>query len=131
MKVEQDLSNHATKSDLKSATGVDASKFAKKADLTCLKSDVDELDIDKLKIVSSGLNNVKCKVGELDIDKLKPVPVDLKKIRVAVEKGAVKKIPYNEMVKKANAIDTSGFIKKKGYDAKLRNIQGKIPSITY
>ena len=91
MKVEQDLSNHATKSDLKSATGVDASKFAKKADLTCLKSDVDELDIDKLK----------------------PVPVDLKKIRVAVEKGAVKKIPYNEMVKKANAIDTSGFIKKK------------------
>ena len=113
MKVEQDLSNHATKSDLKSATGVDASKFAKKADLTCLKSDVDELDIDKLKIVSSGLNNVKCKVGELDIDKLKPVPVDLKKKRVAVEKGAVKKIPYNEMVKKANAIDTSGFIKKK------------------
>ena len=38
------------------------------------------------------------------------------------------------MVKKANAIDTSGFIKKKkkkDYDAKLRNIEGKIPSITY
>ena len=42
--------NYATKSDLKNAAGFDASYFAKTADLAGLKSDVDKLDIDKLKI---------------------------------------------------------------------------------
>ena len=32
VKVELDLSNYATKADLKNATGVDSSKFAKKVD---------------------------------------------------------------------------------------------------
>ena len=49
VKVELDLSNYATKSDLKNATGVDTSKFAKKVDLANLKSDADKLDIDKQK----------------------------------------------------------------------------------
>ena len=48
--VELDLFNYATKSDLKNATGVDTSKFAKKVDLANLKSNADKLDIDKLKI---------------------------------------------------------------------------------
>ena len=47
VKVELDLSNYATKADLKNATGVDTSKFAKKADLASLKSEVDKLDIYK------------------------------------------------------------------------------------
>ena len=51
VKVELDLSNYATKSDLKNATGVDTSKFATKIDLTNLKSIVDKLEIDKLKTV--------------------------------------------------------------------------------
>ena len=57
MKVELDLSNCATKADLKKATGVDTSKFAKKVDLFNLKSNVDKLDIDKLKNVPTILNN--------------------------------------------------------------------------
>ena len=48
------MSNHATKSDFKNTTAVDTSKFSKKADLASLKSDVDGLDIDKLKNVPSG-----------------------------------------------------------------------------
>ena len=48
VKVELDLSNYATKTDLKNATGVDTSKFAKKVDLAHLKCNVDKLDIDKL-----------------------------------------------------------------------------------
>ena len=48
-KLELDFTNYATKSDLKNATGVTTLQFAKKADLASLKSDVDELDIDKLK----------------------------------------------------------------------------------
>ena len=43
VKVELDLSNYVTKADLKNATGVDKSKFAKKVDLGNLKSDVDKL----------------------------------------------------------------------------------------
>ena len=46
-KVELDLPNYATKSDLKSATDIDTSKFAKKTDLAGPKSHVDKLDIDK------------------------------------------------------------------------------------
>ena len=43
LKVKLDLSNYATKSDLKHKTGVDTSDFAKKTDLVNLKSDVDKL----------------------------------------------------------------------------------------
>ena len=77
VKVELDLSNYATKADLKNATGVDTSKFAKKVDLANLKSDVDKLDIDKLKNVPSGLSSLKSKVDKLDIGKLETTPVDL------------------------------------------------------
>ena len=38
VKVEFDLSNYATKADLKNTTGVDTSKFAKKVDSASLKS---------------------------------------------------------------------------------------------
>ena len=50
VKVELDLSNFATKTDLKNATKFDTSDFAKKIDLAHLKSDVDKLDIDELKM---------------------------------------------------------------------------------
>ena len=55
VKVELDLSNYATKSDLKNATGIDTSKFAKKVDLASLKFNVDKLDIDRLKNVPTNL----------------------------------------------------------------------------
>ena len=49
VKVEGYLSNFATKANLKIATRIDTSSFAKKVDLASLKSNVDKLDIDKLK----------------------------------------------------------------------------------
>ena len=51
MKVELDLSNYAATANFKSATSVDTLDFAKKVDLANLKSDVNKLDIDKLKSV--------------------------------------------------------------------------------
>ena len=53
-----DLSNYATKSDSKNTTSVDILKFAKKADLTCLKLDVDDSDIDKSKTVPNNLSQL-------------------------------------------------------------------------
>ena len=59
------MSNYATKADLKNATGIDTSKFAKKVDLANLKSDVDELDIDKSKHVPNNCSNLKSNVDKL------------------------------------------------------------------
>ena len=77
VKVELDLSDYVTKTDLKNATGVYTSSFTKRIDLANLKSDVDKLDIDKLENVPSGLISLKSKVDKLDVDKLVPVIVDL------------------------------------------------------
>ena len=88
MKVELDLSNYATKADLKNATGVDTSKFAKKVDLASLKSNVDKLDTDKLKNIPT---NLKSKVDKLDVDRLVPVPVDFSKLSDVVKNNVVKK----------------------------------------
>ena len=69
VKGELNLSNYETKSDLKNAAGVDTSKFAKKVDLSNLKSNVDKLDIDKFKNVPSNLSNLKSKKDKLDVNK--------------------------------------------------------------
>ena len=95
VKIELDLPNYATKAeaDLKIATGIDTSKFAKKVDLTNLNFNVDKLDIDKLKTNLSDLNlsNLKSKVDKLDFCKLVPVPVDLSKLSDAIKNDVVKK----------------------------------------
>lgn len=44
VKFELDLINHATKHNIKTATGVDTLPFAKKADLVSLKTTVDSVD---------------------------------------------------------------------------------------
>ena len=49
VKIELDLCNYAAKEDLKNASGVDRSKFAKRVDLASLKSNVDKLHTDKIK----------------------------------------------------------------------------------
>ena len=49
VKVELDMTNYTTKSDLINDTGAGTSKFAKKVDLSSLKSNVDKSDIDKFK----------------------------------------------------------------------------------
>ena len=81
VKVELDLSNYATKADLKNATGVDTSKLAKKVDLANLKSNVDKSDIDK-----------SIKVDKLDVDKSVSVPIDLNKLSDVVKNDVVKNI---------------------------------------
>ena len=107
VKVELDLSNYATKADLKNATGVDTSKFAKKVDLASLKSEI----------------------YKLDVDKLETTPVDLKRLNDVVDKEVVKKDMYDEFIKKVNAIqtnDTSDLVKKTDYNTKIGEIEKNI-----
>ena len=109
VKVESDWSNYSTKRDLKHATGVDISKFAKNVDLANIKRDIDKLDIDKLKNVTTNSRNLESKVDKLDVDKLVPVPVDLSKLSDLVKTGVVKKSVCN---------------------AEIRNTEDNIPDVT-
>ena len=101
-KVSVDLgfSNYATKTDLRNATGIDTSPFAKKVDLANLKSNIDKLDIDKLKHVSTNLSNLKSKIDKLNVDKLLSVPVDLRKLSDVVKNDFVKKDVHHAKIKK-------------------------------
>ena len=78
IEVVLDLSNYATKSDLKNATGVTISQCTKKDYLASLKSQVDELDIDKLKTT----------------------PVDLSKLSYVVKNAVLKKANMMNWLKK-------------------------------
>ena len=55
IKVELDLSNYATKDDVKNITHVDVSSYATKTNLAELKTEVDKIDVDKLKTVPDDL----------------------------------------------------------------------------
>ena len=128
--VKVDLSNYATKADIKSIS-VDTSNLALKTNLATLKTEVDKSNIDKL--VS--------------------IPVYLSKLSDVVKSDVVKKDVYDKLVAKVNSIDTSGFVlktkydtdqselenkisdtsglvKKTDYDSKISEIEGKIPDVT-
>ena len=90
IKVEIDLSNYATKDDIKNITHVDTSSFALKTNLA----------------------NLKTEVGKLDIDKLATVLVDLSKLSNVVKNDVVKKTVYDNLVAKVDNIDTTGLFKK-------------------
>ena len=109
VKVELDFSNYVAKTDLKNATGIDTPSFAKNVDFANLKSNVDKLGIDKLKNVPTNLSNLKSKLDKLDVDKVILVPVDLSKLSDDVKNDGIKKDAYN---------------------AKMKNIEDKIPDLT-
>ena len=92
--VKVDLSNFATKTDLKNAPHVNVSSFALKPNLASLKTEVDKLDIDKLT----------------------PAPNDLAKLSNVVKNDVVKKTVHDKLAAKINNIDTTGFVLKTTYD---------------
>ena len=53
--VKVNLSNYATKTDLKNISHIDVSSYALKSNLASSKAEVDKLNIDKLKPVPSDL----------------------------------------------------------------------------
>ena len=103
--VTVDLSNYATKNDIKNITHAETSSFALKTNLANLKSEVDKLDVDKLATV----------------------PVDLSKLSNVVKNNVVKKTVYDKLVPKVNNIDTSGLVKKTNCNTKISEIKDRIP----
>ena len=123
---------YATKTDLKNATGVDRSSFAKESDLANLKSDVDKLDIYKLRNVPTNLSNLKSKVNKLDFNKLGPIPVELTKLSDVVKKYVVKKAVYNAKITniEEKIPDITNVPTNASVNAKIIDVIGEIPSIT-
>ena len=76
IKVELDLTNYATKDDVKNITHVDVSSFASKTNLAALKTEVEKIDADKLKTT----------------------PADLAKLTNAIEHDVFKETDYNTKV---------------------------------
>ena len=136
VKVELDLANYATKTDLSNITHVDVSSFASKTNLAALKTEVDKIDADKLKTA----------------------PTDLAKLNNAIENDVVKKTDYNTRVTsieaqiagitkntvdnladitKLKAIDTNSFVTRTKFSAdnnalddKIDGVEKKIPDIS-
>ena len=106
--VKFDLSNYATKTDIKNIAYIDTSSFALKSNLASLKTEVDKLDIDKLV----------------------PVPVDLSKLSDVVKNDVVKKTVYNKLVAKVDNIDTSDFVLKTKYNTDKIELENKIPDMS-
>ena len=138
IKVELDLSNYATKKDIKDITNIDASSFASKTNLAALKT----------------------KVNKIDTDKSKTVPGDLAKLSNVVKNDVVKKTDYNTNVSniesqiagvnknaldnladikvlKTKTVDTSNFVTRTKFstdtnalDDKIDKVDKKIPDIS-
>ena len=106
-KVELDLSNYATKTDLKGTPGSNTSNLALKSNLAKLKPKVDKINVDKLKAVL----------------------VDLNKLSDVVNNEVVKNTVYDKLAAKVNNIDTSGFVLKTKYDKNKSNLQKKISDV--
>ena len=125
IKVELDLANYATKTDLNNITHADVSSFASKTNLAALKTEVDKIDADRLKTA----------------------PTDLAKLTNAIEHDVVKKTDYNTKVTsieaqiagltkntvdkladimKLKAIDTNSFVTRAKFSADTNALDDKI-----
>ena len=107
IKVELDLSNYATKDDVKNITHVDVSSYASKTNLAALKTEVDKIDTDKLKTV----------------------PNDLAKLSNVVKNDVVKKSDYNTQKSKVDGIDVSKYVGKTKYETDGKAIYDKIDAV--
>ena len=105
IKVELDLTNYATKTDLKNITHTDVSTFASKTNLAALKTEVDKIDVDKLKTV----------------------PDDVAKLSNVVKNEVVKKTDFsadNYVTRTKFSTDTNAL------DDKIDKVDKKIPNVS-
>ena len=105
IKVELDLTNYATKTDLKNIAHTDVSSFASKANLAALKTEKDEIGIDKLKTV----------------------PDDLAKLSNVVKIEVAKKTDFsadNYVTRTKFSTDTNAL------DDKIDKVDNKIPNVS-
>ena len=96
-----------------------------------MKAEVDELDIDKLKSEPTNLSNLKSKGDKLDIVKLKTTPVDLSKLSNIVKNDVVKKQDNAKIKNIEDKVpDITNLATEVSVNAKINEVKGEIASIT-
>ena len=136
VKVELDLTNYATKTDLKNITHVNVITYASKTNLAALKTEVDKIDVDKLKATPTDLAKLSNAVKN---DVVKRTDYSAK---VTSIEGQIARITKNTIdnladITKLKAVDTSNFVLKTKLasgvttlENKIENVDKKIPDIS-
>ena len=138
IQVELDLSNYATKKDIKDITHIDASGFASKTNLAALKTEVDKIDTDKLKSVPDDLAKLSNVVKN---DVVKKTDYNTKVSNIESQIAGVNKNALDNLadikVLKTKTVDTSNFVTRikfstdtNALDDKIDKVDKKIPDIS-
>ena len=134
--VKLDLSNYATKDDVKNITHVDVSSFASKTNLAALKTEVDKLDTNKLKTTPADLAKL---TNAVDNELVKKTVYNAKVTTIDNEIPGVKQSATNNLaeITKLKKIDTDSFVTRTKFaadtnslDDKIDKVEKKIPDIS-
>ena len=128
VKVELDLTNYATKTNLKNITHVDVSSFASKTNLAALKTEVDKIDTDKLKTVPTDLAKLS---NAIENDVVKKTDYSTKITSIEAEIAELTKNTVDNLadITKLKAIDTNNFVTRTTFSADTNALDDKIDGV--
>ena len=128
IKVELDLSNYATKNDLKNITHADVSSFASKTNLAALKTEVDKIDTDKLKTAPTGLAKL---TNAIENDLVKKTVYNTKVTSIETQIAGLTKNTVDNLtdITKLKAIDTNSFVTRTKFSAATNALDDKIDGV--
>ena len=126
IKVELDLANYATKTDLKNITHVDVSSFASKTNLAALKTEVDKIDADKLKTTPAHLAKL-----TVEHDVVKKTDHNTKVTSIEAQIAGLTKNTVDNLadITKLKAIDTNSFVTRTKFSADTNALDDKIDGV--
>ena len=126
--VELDLINYATKTDLKNITHVDVSSFASKTNLAALKSEVDNIDVDKLKATPTDLDRLSNLVKN-DVGKKTDYNTKVTSIEAQIAGLTKNTVDNLADITKLKAIDTNSFVLKTKLASDVTTLENKIDTV--
>ena len=128
IEVKLDLTNYATKDDVKNITHVDVSSYATKTNLASLKTEVDKIDTDKLKTVPADLTKLSNFVKN---DVVKKTDYSAKVTSIEAQIAGLTKNTIDNLadITKLKAIDTNSFVLKTKFSADINTLDDKIDGV--
>ena len=128
VKVELNLTNYATKTDLKNITHVDVSSFASKTNLAALKTEVDKIDTDKLKTARADLAKL---TNAIKNDVVKKTDYNTKVTSIEAQIAGLTKNTVDNLadITKLKAIDTNSFVTRTKFSADTNALDEKIDGV--
>ena len=128
IKVELDLSNYATKDDVKNITHADVSSYATKTNLAALKSEVDKIDVDQLKATPADLAKLS-NVVKNDVVKKTDYSTKITSIEAQIAGPTKNAVDNLADITKLKAIDTNSFVTRTKFSADTNALDDKIDGV--